>query len=127
MELCQAVYPGKKNTTLFGCIKEVNHKGSHMNGKSQIWVSDGQGAVVEQDNIIKKAAQITPIRPKPPKIFADLLRQKFPEEMKEFDKAPWDFRIFSPCSMDDAPEISIYLLIGKKQKEKEIHIVLPLI
>ena len=84
---------------------------------------------MEQNVVIaqpKMAAQTTPIRPKPPANLADVLRQHFPEEMKELDKAPWDFRIFPPCSMDDPPEISIYLHIGKKRKEKEIHIILPI-
>jgi len=41
MELCQAVYPGKKNSTLFGCIKEKGHLDKlHINGKSQIWRRD---------------------------------------------------------------------------------------
>lgn len=53
------------------------------------------------------------------------LREKFPDEMERFDKAPWDFRIYAP-SMDDAAELHVSLFIGTDKAERCIKLVLPL-
>jgi hypothetical protein len=60
-------------------------------------------------------AKLLEFKPPPrPSNINELLHQRIPELMKEFDAAPWDFKIFSPLTLEDGIIISVYLHIGEK-------------
>ena len=49
-EFCPEVKPGKKNATLFGCILLAGHKGPHINGRNEGWVSRCGVKLYDQDD-----------------------------------------------------------------------------
>jgi len=57
------------------------------------------------------------------KTIASILRKTHPKEMAEFDKAPWNYEIFSPLNLDeDEAKLTVYLWVGKKKARKKYKI-----
>lgn len=46
--------------------------------------------------------------------------------IKEFQHAPWNYKVFGPISLDDSPSIHIYLSVGKVHKAYDIVLNLDL-
>jgi hypothetical protein len=46
--------------------------------------------------------------------------------MKQFDRAPWDFKIFGPMGMDDDASVAVYLYFGRKRCTRTAIIDMPL-
>ena len=53
-----------------------------------------------------------------PKTIAKFLKEKVPEIMTEFEKAPWDYKVLGPMGMDDLAITNVYLYIGKDKANK---------
>ena len=58
---------------------------------------------------------------------ATWLRKLVPQVMDEFDKAPWDYNIYSPISMDDVAIMTVYLKIGTTKQLKQFVIEIDLL
>lgn len=52
------------------------------------------------------------------KTLDQILKNKVPKIIKEFEAASWDYRIYSPLSFKDLAIITFYLWIGKKKANK---------
>ena len=37
--VCESILPGKRNLTIYGCIKPKGHRGPHVNGKNIGWLN----------------------------------------------------------------------------------------
>jgi hypothetical protein len=56
----------------------------------------------------------------------DILKEQVPTVIEEYFKAPWDYKIWSPVSMDDKAELSIVLAIGESKRDKQYTVTLDI-
>jgi hypothetical protein len=56
----------------------------------------------------------------PTRTLHELLTLMLPSLMAQYDKEPWDYKIFGPASLDDYASLNIYLDIGTDYRKRTV-------